>query len=474
MQIRIISEKKVSPLKVGFPDRNPMFTNISLPRHQHLPKPNERGLLQVFMHQKAHDSMWRHSQLSIQQELGGALMGYYCEDNGQRFLLITDVLHQPPSYYASPTLLRFTTQFYDDLNQHIDQVQREHPHLLRLGMYHTHPGYGVFLSNTDVDTFKGIFKDVFQIALVVDPLKNEEGVFSWLNGDVSPPSPFKLYETQNPQYQPHSSTTFNPVLAQYNSHLQLHATQHIQPNIEYPSDIPLKTVTDKSFKLTQTHQHTSKREKISLTKQPKITIHKQEKEQISIEPLEFIPRMCPLYNMKYKNYQVKLYRYFRPIKTDVQFNEFPFYVFVHLSIKEKLIHLLQTQTSITALLKGRFHFDKLKNLYFLDFFDLILDTHTDDLHPTNKIVRLYQEQDVHNKIQTLGWLHLSPQLKVPAFHFLEKHKSLFSKNQYLGMLIGLTSDGTPDFNNMNLVAHNFDFNQPFDHFRHFFLYEKPY
>ena len=420
MQIRIISEKKVKPLQLGFPDTNPTFFDICFPVEQELHLPHGRDILRIFMHQKVHESMWRHCHLSVQQELGGALMGYYGVDKGQRFVLITDVLHQPPEYYASPTLLRFTNQFYDDLNVHIDQVQKKHPNLLRLGMYHTHPGYGVFLSNTDVDTFKGIFKDEFQIAVVVDPLKDEEGVFFWHEKDISPPAPFKTYQTQNPQFQLHHSTTYNPLLAQYNAHLQLAPSQHIQPKIEYPSELPTNNLSEKKEVYLPTQQKKSsigKREKITITTTPKVTVHNQKKESMQVMPLEYIPRMCPLYNMKYKNYQIRLYRYFKPLKTAVQLNEYPYYIFVHLDLRAKLEQHLQKQSDLTALLVGRFHFDKLKNLYFIDVFDALISTTTEDLYPPNKIAQLYVSQNAKNKIMTIGWIHISQDFSVPTFPF---------------------------------------------------------
>ncbi len=45
---------------------------------------------------------------------------------------------------------------------------------LIVGWAHSHPGYGSFLSQTDVNTHKDLFTEDYHVALVIDPLKKEE------------------------------------------------------------------------------------------------------------------------------------------------------------------------------------------------------------------------------------------------------------------------------------------------------------
>ena len=42
------------------------------------------------------------------------------------------------------------------------------------------------------------------------------------------------------------------------------------------------------------------------------------------------------------------------------------------------------------------------------------------------------------------------------------------------MIAQKTEDDNIDFHNMKLVSYNFEFKQPYEYFKHFFLYEKPY
>jgi proteasome lid subunit RPN8/RPN11 len=50
-----------------------------------------------------------------------------------------------------------------------------------VGWYHSHPGYGIFLSSTDRQTQNTYFSAIWQVAVVVDPIREELGVFSGAN-----------------------------------------------------------------------------------------------------------------------------------------------------------------------------------------------------------------------------------------------------------------------------------------------------
>ncbi len=52
-----------------------------------------------------------------------------------------------------------------------------------LGWYHSHPGYGIFLSATDRTTQHAYFAAPWQVAVVVDPVRGEFGVFAGCNPD---------------------------------------------------------------------------------------------------------------------------------------------------------------------------------------------------------------------------------------------------------------------------------------------------
>ena len=53
-----------------------------------------------------------------------------------------------------------------------------------VGWYHSHPGFGVFLSEHDTFIHKNFFSSPGQVAWVFDPHSDEEGCFGWAGGKI--------------------------------------------------------------------------------------------------------------------------------------------------------------------------------------------------------------------------------------------------------------------------------------------------
>jgi proteasome lid subunit RPN8/RPN11 len=52
-----------------------------------------------------------------------------------------------------------------------------------VGWYHSHPGHGLFLSQTDLDTHMQFYQfSPYAVSLVVDPKSNEFGIWIYENG----------------------------------------------------------------------------------------------------------------------------------------------------------------------------------------------------------------------------------------------------------------------------------------------------
>ncbi len=73
--------------------------------------------------------------------------------------------------------------FTQDTWEHIYKIKdREYPDERIVGWYHSHPGFGVFLSDHDTFIHKNFFSSATQVAWVYDPHSDEEGCFGWRNG----------------------------------------------------------------------------------------------------------------------------------------------------------------------------------------------------------------------------------------------------------------------------------------------------
>lgn len=112
-------------------------------------------------------------------ELGGFLVGGlhkeqapYIEIRG--FLPATDTKRGVVS-------ITFTHQTWATMTR---QVEERFPDEIILGWMHTHPGLGVFLSSYDLFIHRHFFSQPWQIAVVVDPRKNQLGFFQWRRNRV--------------------------------------------------------------------------------------------------------------------------------------------------------------------------------------------------------------------------------------------------------------------------------------------------
>src|SRR5215831_5645533 len=73
--------------------------------------------------------------------------------------------------------------FTQDTWEHIYKIKvRDYPDARIVGWYHSHPGFGVFLSDHDTFIHRNFFSSPQQVAWVYDPHSDEEGCFGW-DGD---------------------------------------------------------------------------------------------------------------------------------------------------------------------------------------------------------------------------------------------------------------------------------------------------
>jgi proteasome lid subunit RPN8/RPN11 len=81
------------------------------------------------------------------------------------------------------TQMTFTPETWVQMNRVKDQRYAD---AKIVGWYHTHPRFGIFLSDMDKIIHKHHFSQPWTTALVVDPLQETEGFFVWNDGEPSP------------------------------------------------------------------------------------------------------------------------------------------------------------------------------------------------------------------------------------------------------------------------------------------------
>lgn len=117
-----------------------------------------------------------HVMSDVEREVGGVLVGTISTD-GPSISAVIPAL----AAVGSTANVTFTQEVWEDVHQRID---RDHPGAQIVGWYHSHPGFGIFLSAYDLFIHENFFPDTGQLALVVDPLAGEAGWFGWRDGSV--------------------------------------------------------------------------------------------------------------------------------------------------------------------------------------------------------------------------------------------------------------------------------------------------
>ncbi|MGB9120615.1 MAG: Mov34/MPN/PAD-1 family protein [Candidatus Angelobacter sp.] len=88
--------------------------------------------------------------------------------------------------------------FTQDTWEHIYKIKdKEYPDDKIVGWYHSHPGFGVFLSEHDLFIQQNFFSNPQQVAWVYDPHTDEEGCFGWIGGNIEKLSAIRVGYSQD-------------------------------------------------------------------------------------------------------------------------------------------------------------------------------------------------------------------------------------------------------------------------------------
>jgi proteasome lid subunit RPN8/RPN11 len=87
--------------------------------------------------------------------------------------------------------------FTQDTWEHIYKIKdKEYPDHKIVGWYHSHPGFGVFLSEHDLFIQQNFFSNPQQVAWVYDPHTDEEVCFGWIGGNIEKLSAIRVGYSQ--------------------------------------------------------------------------------------------------------------------------------------------------------------------------------------------------------------------------------------------------------------------------------------
>ena len=135
--------------------------------------------LPIFVYETALEEILEYSEQDRSHELGGFLIGGLHVDGGE-YVEVRHFVHAEAAHSRAASLT-FTHQTWSRLRCEIEQ---RFPEEMVVGWQHTHPNLGVFLSAYDVFLHRNFFGEPWQIAMVVDPQRQEFGFFQWRRNEI--------------------------------------------------------------------------------------------------------------------------------------------------------------------------------------------------------------------------------------------------------------------------------------------------
>ena len=119
----------------------------------------------------------QHARAHIKTEVCGVLIGESTDD-------AIDIHASIEALNAAQagTHVTFTQDAWEEIYKVKDE---QYPDARIVGWYHSHPGFGIFLSEHDLFIQENFFSSPGQVAWVYDPHSDDEGCFGWVGGKVA-------------------------------------------------------------------------------------------------------------------------------------------------------------------------------------------------------------------------------------------------------------------------------------------------
>ena len=144
----------------------------------------------IYIHQKVYEQIHKFSANKTENEHGGILVGRVLNEMGKENTIIEGFVEAKYNT-ATPTTLTFTHETWEYFHAEIDRKYKDKK---IVGWIHTHPNFGIFLSENDRFIQQNFFTDSNQVAYVVDPIQNDEGFFFWINDKLERCPGFYLFD----------------------------------------------------------------------------------------------------------------------------------------------------------------------------------------------------------------------------------------------------------------------------------------
>ncbi len=150
----------------------------------------ENDDVKVYIKQDVYKSLEKLSSSDTTKELGSILIGDFYVHMGKMHVIVSGYIEAKYTDSSASTLT-FTHKTWEYIHK---EQERLYPDKKIVGWQHTHPNYGIFLSNYDMFIQDNFFNLPFQVAYVIDPIQNIRGFFQWKNEKTEKLGGYYIYD----------------------------------------------------------------------------------------------------------------------------------------------------------------------------------------------------------------------------------------------------------------------------------------
>jgi proteasome lid subunit RPN8/RPN11 len=133
----------------------------------------------ILIDESSFRSAQAHALSSLNREVAGVLVGGRPEKqpDGRYVVHIFDTIVARHTVMQGASVT-YTPESWRYLN---DTLAEKYPDdtAVMVGWYHTHPGFGIFLSGMDLFIHQNFFTQIWHVAYVLDPVARTSGFFCW-------------------------------------------------------------------------------------------------------------------------------------------------------------------------------------------------------------------------------------------------------------------------------------------------------
>ena len=165
------SQRVYQPVCRSLPE---FLSTVEIASHHNIPANRADLPLLVYFEQNCMANLRQHAAQDILREQAGILCGHAYLSGHQHYLVVESAV--AANTLSDAAHFKFHENSWQAIWDHLETGRNI------VGWYHTHPAMGIFLSATDLRTQQLYFSSPWQIAVVVDPVSREMGIFHGATG----------------------------------------------------------------------------------------------------------------------------------------------------------------------------------------------------------------------------------------------------------------------------------------------------